>query len=109
VILARACICTSITRALAGSFAVLAGTALAEPCALPLAFAVTLLLSTPPHFWSLAIAFRDDYEAAQVLMLPVVVGEVRATRAVFAGSVMLVVASFASPLNPIRPSKSGLF
>jgi protoheme IX farnesyltransferase len=27
---------------------------------------------TPPHFWSLAIRYRDDYAAAQVPMLPVV-------------------------------------
>jgi protoheme IX farnesyltransferase len=33
---------------------------------------------TPPHFWALAIKFRDDYAAANVPMLPVVapVGEV---------------------------------
>ena len=27
---------------------------------------------TPPHFWSLAIRYRDDYAAADVPMLPVV-------------------------------------
>jgi len=27
---------------------------------------------TPPHFWALAIRYRDDYEAADVPMLPVV-------------------------------------
>jgi protoheme IX farnesyltransferase len=27
---------------------------------------------TPPHFWALAIKFKDDYAAAQVPMLPVV-------------------------------------
>jgi protoheme IX farnesyltransferase len=27
---------------------------------------------TPPHFWALAIRYRDDYAAAQVPMLPVV-------------------------------------
>jgi protoheme IX farnesyltransferase len=32
---------------------------------------------TPPHFWALAIRYRDDYEAAGVPMLPVVVGERR--------------------------------
>jgi protoheme IX farnesyltransferase len=30
---------------------------------------------TPPHFWALALRFRDDYAAAGVPMLPVVVGE----------------------------------
>jgi heme o synthase len=52
-----------------------------------------LFLWTPPHFWSLAIAFREDYEAAKVPMLPVVVGDARAARAVFAGAVMLIAAS----------------
>lgn len=81
---------------LAGSFAVLAGAAAVTPETLgplPLAFAVVLFLWTPPHFWSLAIAFREDYAAAKVPMLPVVVGDVRAARAVLAGAVMLVAAS----------------
>jgi len=29
---------------------------------------------TPPHFWALAMKFRDDYAAASVPMLPVVAG-----------------------------------
>lgn len=29
---------------------------------------------TPPHFWALAMKYRDDYSAAQVPMLPSVVG-----------------------------------
>jgi protoheme IX farnesyltransferase len=83
---------------LAGSFAVLAGAAAVAPDLpgpLPLAFAVILFLWTPPHFWSLAIAFREDYEAACVPMLPVVVGDERAARAVFIGAAMLVAASLA--------------
>ena len=81
---------------LAGSFAVLAGAAAVVPeglGAVPLAFAVVLFLWTPPHFWSLAIAYRADYEAAGVPMLPAVVGDVRAARAVLVGTVLLVVAS----------------
>jgi protoheme IX farnesyltransferase len=30
---------------------------------------------TPPHFWALSLRYRDDYAAAGVPMLPVVVGE----------------------------------
>jgi len=85
-----------VVGGLAGSFAVLAGAAAVAPDALgplPLAFAVILFLWTPPHFWSLAIAFREDYEAAKVPMLPVVVGDARAARTVFAGAAMLVAAS----------------
>lgn len=43
-----------------------------------LAWAPVLLFAviffwTPPHFWALAVRYRDDYEAASVPMLPVVV------------------------------------
>jgi protoheme IX farnesyltransferase len=86
---------------LAGSFAVLAGAAAVAPDTLgplPLAFAVILFLWTPPHFWSLAIAFHDDYAAAKVPMLPVVVGDARAARAVLIGAALLVAASLAPAL-----------
>lgn len=68
----------------AGSFAVLAGAAAASPQMGPPAWllALVLLLWTPPHFWSLAIANRDQYAAAGVPMLPVVVGPERAARIV---------------------------
>jgi protoheme IX farnesyltransferase len=81
---------------LAGSFAVLAGAAAVEPgmpSAATIAFAVVLFLWTPPHFWSLAIAYRDDYAAARVPMLPVVAGDAAAARAVFAGALMLTAVS----------------
>jgi heme o synthase len=80
---------------LAGSFAVLAGAAAVDPTPgpLPLLLALVLFLWTPPHFWSLAIANRADYEAAGVPMLPVVVGPERAARIVFASTAVLVAAS----------------
>ena len=81
---------------LAGSFAVLAGAAAVTPGELdatPLWLAVVLFLWTPPHFWSLAIACRGDYEAAGVPMLPAVVGDARAAQAVVAGTILLVAAS----------------
>jgi protoheme IX farnesyltransferase len=62
-----------VVGGLAGSFAVLAGAAAVDPTpqAAPLILAVVLFLWTPPHFWSLAAARRDDYAAAAVPMLPV--------------------------------------
>ncbi|MFN7085761.1 MAG: heme o synthase [Burkholderiales bacterium] len=80
---------------LAGSFAVLAGAAAAnpEPGAVPLLLALVLFLWTPPHFWSLAIANRSDYAAAGVPMLPVVVGTVRAAHIVLASTFVLVAVS----------------
>ena len=84
-----------VVGGLAGSFAVLAGAAAVSTTPGPeaLALAVVLFLWTPPHFWSLAIACRDDYAAAGVPMLPVVVGDARAARAIFASAALLVAAS----------------
>ncbi len=82
---------------LAGSFAVLAGATAVSPAEVggsAGALALVLFLWTPPHFWSLAIACREDYQAAGVPMLPVVVGDAKAARAVLAGTVTLVAASF---------------
>ena len=84
-----------VVGGLAGSFAVLAGAAAVSPVPGPeaLALAVVLFLWTPPHFWSLAITCRADYAAAGVPMLPVVVGDARAARAIFASAALLVAAS----------------
>ena len=81
-----------VVGGLSGSFAVLAGAAAVDPAlgALPLLLALVLFLWTPPHFWSLAIACRDDYAAAGVPMLPVVVGVPRAARIVHANALLLV-------------------
>jgi len=81
-----------VVGGLAGSFAVLAGAAAVDPAigAVPLVLAVVLFLWTPPHFWSLAMACRQDYEAAGVPMLPVVVGDARCARAIFAHTLVLV-------------------
>lgn len=81
---------------LAGSWAVLAGATAADPGhgAVPLALAFVLFLWTPPHFWSLAIACKDDYTAAGVPMLPVVVGNEKAAWTIFYSTVALVAASF---------------
>ncbi|MCY4565986.1 MAG: heme o synthase [Gammaproteobacteria bacterium] len=80
---------------LSGSFAVLAGAAAVDPSpsALPLCLAIVLFLWTPPHFWSLAMAARDDYVRAEVPMLPILVGDRRAAKIILAHTVALVAAS----------------
>ena len=86
-----------VVGGLAGSFAVLAGAAAiapGAPPAVPLVLAVVLFLWTPPHFWSLAIACHEDYRAARVPMLPVVVGDARCARVILAHTVALVALSF---------------
>ena len=64
----------------AGSCAVLSGSAAAGNWSEPGALALSMLIFiwTPTHFWSLAMAFRDDYSRAGVPMLPTVVSD-RAT------------------------------
>lgn len=81
---------------LAGSFAVLAGAAAVNPslAPAPIVLAVVLFLWTPPHFWSLAMAYRKDYARAGVPMLPVVVGDQLAANVILAHTVLLVGLSF---------------
>jgi protoheme IX farnesyltransferase len=45
---------------------------------------------TPPHFWALAMRYREDYARAGVPMLPVVAGPKAAARQIMAYSVVLV-------------------
>ncbi len=79
----------------AGSFAVLAGAAVVDPNLgpIPISLAIVLFLWTPPHFWSLAIARRDEYAQAGVPMLPVVVGDQNAANAILWNSTALVICS----------------
>ncbi len=77
---------------LAGSFAVLAGAAAAGAASEPVALilAAVLFLWTPPHFWALAFACKDDYRAAGVPMLPVVADDTVSTRTILAHAVAVV-------------------
>nr|MBP6252532.1 heme o synthase [Rubrivivax sp.] len=91
---------------LAGSFAVLTGAAAVDPAIgiLPMLLALVLFLWTPPHFWSLAIANRDDYAAAGIPMLPVVFGVPRAARIVHANAMLLVAVSLLPALFGAGPA-----
>ena len=48
---------------------------------------------TPPHFWALALRFRDDYAAAGVPMLPVVAEPSVVARRILGHSAAMVAAS----------------
>ncbi len=50
---------------------------------------------TPPHFWALAIKYKDDYAAAEVPMLPVVATFAETTRKILAYTVVVVAFSLA--------------
>jgi protoheme IX farnesyltransferase len=80
-----------VVGGLAGSFAVLAGAAAVDPglAPAPVILAVVLFLWTPPHFWSLAFKYRDDYAKVGVPMLPVVVHEQTAAYIILGHTVLL--------------------
>lgn len=54
-----------------------------------------VFLWTPPHFWALSLVYRDEYAAAGVPMLPVVVGVERTIRQMWWYAVVLVAATLA--------------
>ena len=62
---------------------------------LPLLLFGLVFLWTPPHFWSLALFVRPDYEAAGVPMLPVVAGARATRRQVFLYSLPMAAAAIA--------------
>lgn len=61
------------------------------------AFALFMVIFfwTPPHFWALAIKYKDDYSKAKVPMLPVVAAEHIVTRQMVAHSLGMVASSLA--------------
>ena len=56
----------------------------------PVVLFAVIFIWTPPHFWALAIRYRDDYESAGVPMLPVVATLKRTARQIFVYTVLLV-------------------
>ncbi len=59
----------------------------------PVVLFAIIFIWTPPHFWSLAVKYRDDYEAAHVPMLPAVASLRRTTREILLYTVLLVAVS----------------
>ena len=81
----------------AGCFPVLIGwSAVTGRVSLPavVLFAV-IFFWTPPHFWALAMKFRDDYAAANVPMLPVVATPAVVARKILFYSYVMVLATLA--------------
>jgi protoheme IX farnesyltransferase len=81
----------------AGCFPVLVGwSAVTGTVSLPavVLFAV-IFFWTPPHFWALAMKFKDDYAAAGVPMLPVVAPPVVVARKILLYSYLMAAATLA--------------
>ena len=71
----------------------------------PLALFALMFFWTPPHFWALAIKYKDDYGAVDVPMLPVVASMDETTTQMLIYTVLIVAASFvfgwAAAMGPI--------
>ncbi len=85
----------------AGAIPVLIGwSAVTDSVAATFGWAPMLLFAlmffwTPPHFWALAIKYKDDYSAAEVPMLPSVATYRETTRKMLAYTVVVVALSLA--------------
>ncbi len=60
----------------------------------PVVLFAIIFIWTPPHFWSLAVRYQDDYRAAHVPMLPAVASMKRTTTQIVYYTVALVAVSF---------------
>ena len=80
---------------IAGCMPVLIGWAAVTGTLAPAAWLLFLVVFwwTPPHFWALALRFRDDYAAAGVPMLPVVAEPRVVVRRMLGHSAAMVAAS----------------
>jgi protoheme IX farnesyltransferase len=56
----------------------------------PVVLFAIIFLWTPPHFWALAFKYKEDYQAAEVPMLPAVATFARTAREILIYSVLLV-------------------
>jgi len=61
----------------------------------PVVLFLVVFFWTPPHFWSLAMRYRDDYAAADVPMLPSVATSDEVSRQIVAYSWVMVATSLA--------------
>ena len=61
----------------------------------PLVLFAVIFVWTPPHFWALAIKYRDDYAAAEVPMLPAVASLATTARQILIYTVVLWATSLA--------------
>jgi protoheme IX farnesyltransferase len=75
----------------AGAMPLLMGYSVAKPVdPTALYLAGLIILWTPPHIWALAMRLRDDYEAAGIPMLPLVLGERKSAKWIAVLSLILV-------------------
>ena len=59
------------------------------------AFFLVIFFWTPPHFWALAIKYKDDYEAASIPMLPVIAARTIVVKNMWFYTVAMIASSVA--------------
>ena len=78
----------------------------------PVPLFLVVFFWTPPHFWALAMRFKEDYAAAEVPMLPVVADNRAVTRSIVKYSwVMVAVSLLLWPIartGPLYPAAAAI-
>jgi protoheme IX farnesyltransferase len=69
-------------------------------------FFLVVFFWTPPHFWAIAIRYREDYTVANIPMLPVVASRNRVYLETWFHTIMMVAASFATIYSANLPQWS---
>lgn len=62
-------------------------------------FFLVIFFWTPPHFWALAVKYKDDYAAANIPMLPVVVSKGHLLRQMWVYTIAMIASSIALIIN----------
>ena len=62
-------------------------------------FFLVIFFWTPPHFWALAIKYKDDYAAAHIPMLPVVASKTHLLRQMWIYTIAMIASSVALLIN----------
>ena len=62
-------------------------------------FFIVIFFWTPPHFWALAIKYKDDYAAAHIPMLPVVASKTHLLRQMWIYTIAMIASSIALIIN----------
>jgi len=62
-------------------------------------FFLVIFFWTPPHFWALAIKYKDDYAAAHIPMLPVVASKTHLLRQMWIYTIAMIASSISLIIN----------
>jgi protoheme IX farnesyltransferase len=66
-------------------------------------FFMVIFFWTPPHFWALAIKYRDDYAAAGIPMLPVIATKVEVSKQSWFHTIAMIITSLLTLYSAVFP------